>query len=185
VHISYNSPVILTFALLSALQLFLSKLTHGVSDAFFVPLYGFHLFSPSTWPPLALYVLAHASVNHFMSNMMLILLVGPVVEERYGSSTLLTMVVVTALCTSCIHMLWSPAVIVGSSGIAFMLITLAAMGNLRDGVVPLTFVLVAALYVSTELLSSLQPSNVSHFAHLFGGFMGLVLGLMCRVRIQQ
>jgi hypothetical protein len=69
---------------------------------------------------LLTHILGHASWDRLIGNFMLILLVGPMLEERYGSGRLLAIVVVTGLANA---LLTNP-VVFGASGVAFMMILL-------------------------------------------------------------
>ena len=50
------------------------------------------------------HVLGHTSFTHYVTNMALILSLGPIVEERYGSWRLLFMFAVTALVSALFHL---------------------------------------------------------------------------------
>ena len=166
--ISYNAPVVLTFALLSLLELILGYVTHGTTKEYFVS---------SSWTGSVLYVLGHSGLGHYLGNMTLILLLGPALEERYGSLVLLVMIFVTAILTASVNAALFDHAIIGASGIVFMMIVLSSMATMKSGTIHLTFVLVVLLYVGGEMLALLIPDDVSHFAHIFGGIMGGVLGV--------
>ena len=48
------------------------------------------------------HVLGHANWEHFLNNMLLLLVVGPPMEEKYGSIPLLKGILFTALVTGCL-----------------------------------------------------------------------------------
>ena len=77
--ISYNSPVVLTFVLLCSLLLAVNTLTAGAVNKFL-------MLKSALSPQLLTYIFAHADISHLTGNMMLMLLVGPVVEEKYGGN---------------------------------------------------------------------------------------------------
>ena len=54
------------------------------------------------------HVLGHAGYSHYMGNMLLLLLVGPPLEEKYGSRTLLLTIAVTALVTGLAQFIFFP-----------------------------------------------------------------------------
>jgi membrane associated rhomboid family serine protease len=178
VKIRYNSPVILTYALLSAGVLLLGALMgpRVVTQFFSAPCY-VDLSSPGFYLRLFSYVLGHAGWGHYIANLMLILLVGPLLEEKYGSRRLLVMVALTAVITSLSNLLLFHASVMGGSGIAFMLILLASFANIRKNEIPLTFLIVATLFLGQEVISSLRTDQVSQFSHLLGGFIGALFGL--------
>src|SRR5690349_4237987 len=91
--------------------------------------------------------LGHVGWDHYLGNFMLILLVGPILEERHGSMSLLLMMLVTAVVTGLVNVAFSDHALLGASGIVFMMILLASTANIRQGEIPLTFVAIAAIYL--------------------------------------
>src|SRR4029450_1313969 len=73
------------------------------------------------------HILAHESREHLLGNFMLILLIGPILEERRGSATLLVMILVTALVTGLANRCFPIMRLIGASGVAFMMVLLASM----------------------------------------------------------
>ncbi len=175
----YNAPVTLTMILVSAVVLVMNQtIMPGLVRNFFVAPPGLGVLSPAGLVRCFLFVLGHMGWPHLVGNAMLILLLGPMVEERYGSLLLLLMIGITALATGVLNGLLFPTGVLGSSGIVFMLIVLASLTNFRSGEVPLTFVLILVLYLLREFVGGFRPDNTSQFAHLMGGFCGAVFGLL-------
>lgn len=176
-RLHYNSPVILTFFLLSLGALVLNQLTAGwtnlhlfsVYRSAVTPLFFFRLFG---------HVLGHAGWEHFMGNMLLLLVVGPPLEEKYGSRTLLIGIGLTALISGALQCFFFPGVqLLGASGIVFMLIMLSSLAGMRAGSIPVTLLLVAALYLGQEVYSAVfVKDNVANFMHLVGGACGTAFG---------
>ncbi len=175
--IRYNAPVVLTFALVCAVVLAINFLTGGVSnDLLFISRRG-PLTDPLTYVRLFTHVLGHASLDHYVGNMMLFLLLGPMLEEKYGSRDLLFVIAVTALATGLINALIGNAGLLGASGVVFAFIILASMTSFRAGELPLTFILVVVLYLGRELLAGLfTQDNISQLAHILGGLSGGACG---------
>lgn len=175
---TFNAPAVLCFALLSLGALGLSILTLGVSDRMLFSVYKSSFLSPLTYARLFLHVMGHTSFTHYVSNMALILALGPIVEERYGSYRLLLMFAVTAVVSGLFHMFLGSGALMGASGIVYMLIFLASTSGSRCGEIPLTLVAVAALYLTQEILGGLfSADNISHLSHIVGGVCGAVMGL--------
>jgi membrane associated rhomboid family serine protease len=122
------------------------------------------------------HVLGHASWQHLLGNFMLILLIGPILEERHGSLALLLMILVTALVTGGAYMIFSGGALLGASGVAFMMILLASTANIRAGEIPLTFIAIAVLYLGAEIMQAFKNDGIAHFAHLIGGAAGAGFG---------
>lgn len=179
---TFNAPAVLCFTLLSLGALGLAVLTGGRSNQMFFSIYRSSFLNPLFYVRLFGHVLGHTSFSHYVTNMALILALGPIVEERYGSWRLLFMFAVTALISGLFHIfLGGNSMLMGASGIVYMLIFLASTAGAKSGEIPLTLVAVIVLYFSQEIMSGLFKSDdVSHLAHIVGGICGAVMGLFKR-----
>lgn len=178
-RLTYNSPVILTFAAVCAVTLLLDWITKGFTNRLLFICYGHgSLLDPLTYLRIFTYVFGHASFAHFAGNMTMLLLVGPIVEERYGSWNLAIMILVTAIAGGILNTFFFSTGILGASGIVFLLIILSAFGNMKKGEIPLTLILIAAIYLGQEIYAGITVNdNVSHFGHICGGVSGLCFGI--------
>ena len=176
--IQYNSPVILTFALISLVTLGLNYLTHGATNKLLFSVYRSSPLNPLTYLRMFTHVLGHANFSHYVGNFMLILMVGPMLEEKYGSSKMIFMILFTALITGLINIaFFGNVALLGASGIAFMFILLSSFVNIEKGRIPLTFILIAILYIGYEIITGVFTSdNISQFAHIIGGVCGCIFG---------
>lgn len=181
-HIQYNAPVILSFALISLLVLGLGTLTGGRSTKLLFCVYRSSLRDILTYPRFFLHVLGHSGYSHYISNMLLLLIVGPAMEEKYGSRNMLIFLAVTALVTGLSQFLFFPnSALMGASGIVFMLIMLSSLAGAQAGAIPVTLILVAVLYLGGEILDGLrQTDQISQLTHIIGGVCGIVLGFAVR-----
>ncbi len=179
----YNSPVILSFFFLSLAVLVLGIVTGGQTTRSFFSVYQSQV-SPFYFVRLFGHVLGHADWNHFTGNMVLLLVVGPPLEERYGSRTLLFGILATAVISGLLQCFLFPGTaLLGASGIVFMLIMLSSLAGMKSGSIPLTLILVAILYLGKEVYAIFFiKSNVANFMHLVGGACGTVFGYMVRKR---
>jgi membrane associated rhomboid family serine protease len=180
-RIKYNAPTVLTFTFISALVLILSQTLFPSLTLFWFMVPGRGGFSPSSlrnWVNLFSHVMGHADWTHLISNFSLILLIGPILEELYSSLHLLSMIVITALITGALNVLFFSTGLLGASGVVFMMILLASFTNFNKGEIPLTFILVLVLYLGRELFNSLSSNNISEFAHIIGGFCGSLFGFL-------
>lgn len=173
-RITYNAPVVLTFALLALVVTFLPMDTRA------------HYFAShprfidwTSYTGLFTHILGHASWEHYLGNFMLILLLGPILEERHGSLNLFIMMMLTALVTGLINVGFSSNILLGASGIVFMMILLASTANIRAGEIPLTFIAIAVIYLGGEIYRAFtSDDNVSRMAHLIGGLAGAAFGFI-------
>lgn len=180
-RIQYNSPVILSFTLISLLALFLNWLTRGFTNSLLFSVYRSSFSNPLTYVRLFGHVFGHANLEHYAGNMMMILLLGPMVEERYGSRMLVIMMAITAFVTGITNMLLFPnAALLGASGLVFLLIVLSSMVGFSDGRIPLTLILVLILYLGQEVVNGIfTKDNISHITHILGGLCGCAFGFLC------
>ena len=178
IRLSFNSPVILGFTLACFIVLILDKVTGSASTRAFFSVYRSSLASPFTYIRFFGHVLGHASWDHFFGNIMMLLVVGPLLEEKYGSANILFVILTTALVTGVINFILFPHVqLLGESGVVFAFILLASFTSIEDGKIPLTFILVALIYIGQQVYDGLFiRDNVSNLTHILGGIVGSSLG---------
>ncbi len=183
-QIQYNAPVTLSIFFLSLAVLILGQLTGNWTTAHLFSVYRSSLLDPLFYVRLFGHVLGHAGWSHFLNNMLLLLVVGPPLEEKYGSRTLLGGFAMTALVTGILQCLLFPgSALLGASGIVFMLIMLSSLAGMRSGTIPLTLILVAALYLGQQVYDIVfVRDNVANFMHIAGGVCGTAFGFTVRKR---
>jgi len=131
--IKFNSPVVLTFAVLSLAATLLGMFSSGISRTLFMT-YHSSLANPLTYLRFFTHVLGHAGWQHFIGNMSYILLLGPMLEEKYGAKDLITVICTAALATGLINYIFFPGIaLCGASGVVFAFILLTSFTNFRDG----------------------------------------------------
>jgi rhomboid protease GluP len=176
--ISYNAPVVLTFALVSLIALILNMLTNGMTNRLFFSVYRSN-FSLAYVIRLVGHCLGHANWSHYAGNMTLFLLLGPILEDKYGSGKLLLMIVITAVISGLLNILLFPQIaLLGASGIVFMFIVLTSASCMVDDRIPLTMILIIVIYLGAEVMNALtKQDSISQFTHIIGGVCGAVFGL--------
>ena len=176
-RIQYNAPVVLTFALLSILVLGLAQLTGGSSDRLLFSVYRAPLTDPLMYPRLFLHVLGHANMAHYLNNFMIILIIGPMLEEKYGAKNIVIMMVITAFITGILHIAIAENAKLGASGIVFMMILLGSFANIQRGKIPLTLILAVAVFLGREVVSAITlDNNIAYMSHIVGGICGAIFG---------
>ena len=182
--IRFNAPVILSFALLSLAALVLGSITDGYTTAAFFSVYRSSLADPLTYVRFFGHVLGHSGYSHYMGNMLLLLLVGPALEEKYGGGRLTLAIALTALITGLVHFIFFPSTaLLGASGVVFMMIVLSSFTEMKKGGIPITLILVVILYLGQELLAGLSGvDNVSQLTHIVGGVCGIIFGFSFKGR---
>ena len=174
IRLSFNSPVILGFTLACFIVLILDKVTGSASTLALFSVYRSSLASPLTYIRFFGHVLGHASWDHFFGNIMMLLVVGPLLEEKYGSANILFVILATALVTGVINFIFFPHVqLLGASGVVFAFILLASLTSIEEEKIPLTFILVALIYIGQQVYDGLFiRDNVSNLTHILGGIVG-------------
>ena len=176
--IQYDSPVILTFALLCLGALFANSLTDGWANTNLFSVYSSSLSDPLTYVRFFGHVLGHGDFSHYFGNICLLLVLGPVVEQRYGCLNVLLSIVITTLVSGIIHFVFFPATaLLGASGIVFMMIFLSSISGLRGGNIPVSLILVGFIYLGQEVYDLFFAiDDVSQITHIIGGVCGIICG---------
>ncbi|HEY8401057.1 MAG TPA: rhomboid family intramembrane serine protease [Cytophagaceae bacterium] len=181
--VTYNSPVILTFTFLCTTVLLITQGVEpekpiGVFAQAFMVFPAFEKTNPMDYFRIVSHSLGHANWLHLFGNLSLILVIGPILEEKYGSLNLLAMMLITAIVTGVLNILFSDTALLGASGIVFMFIILSSFVNFRQGQIPLTFILVFILYIGKEVMQGLNEDSISQFTHIIGGICGGIFGFI-------
>lgn len=173
-----NSPVVLGFTFICVIALIVNTLTGGSSNALIFSVYRAPLNSPWTYVRFFGHVFGHANWSHLTGNLMLLLITGPMLEERYGSKNLSLVIAVTAVITGLVQFIFFPhSALLGASGVVFAFILLSSITGFREKEIPLTFILVAVMYLGQQIYEGFAVSdNVSQLTHIVGGIVGAVMG---------
>ena len=176
--IKYNSPVSLSFVILCFGVTIAGIITNGYITETFFSVYRGSLDDILSIIRLISHVIGHVGMNHFMSNAMYILLLGPMLEEKHGSKVMFGVIIFTAIATGIIHcLLWENIILCGASGIVFAYIVLSSFTAFKEGEIPLTFILVVTLFIGTEVYTGIiMQDNISNISHIIGGVTGAIVG---------
>lgn len=179
--IQYNAVVILSYFFICLVILILDKLVQGrLVNNLFSTGRNDSLLNPLTYFKLISHSLGHSSWDHLYNNFLKILLIGPLIEEKYGSLNLLIMIILTSLIIGIINRIFSKNRILGASGIAYMLIVLCSFVNIEFGKIPITVVLIILFFVVDEIINLLKrkKDGISHLGHVTGAICGILLGIL-------
>ena len=178
ITLKYNAPVTLTFALLSLLALALGELTDGWTTQNLFCFYKSSLSDYLTYPRAVLHVLGNTSLTTCTGNIIILLVIGPAAEERFGSAKVLSAVLLTAIAGALIMwFLFPDATLMGASGVLFMMMVLASFASMRGGAIPITLILVLILYLGSEVVQAISgQAGLQELTHIAGGVVGMLLG---------
>jgi len=170
--------VVLTFVLLCFGATLAGQLTGGLATQQFFMTYRGSLGSPMTYLRFFTHVLGHADWGHFIGNASYLLLLGPMLEEKHGAARMLEVILITALITGIVNAVLFPhTAVCGASGVVFAFILMTSFTGFREGEIPLTFILVAVIFIGQQVYDGLLVrDNISNLSHILGGVTGTVTG---------
>ena len=113
-----------------------------------------------------------------MGNAVYILLLGPMLEEKYGSKAMIKAILITAVVTAAVNCIFFPNVaICGASGVVFAFIIMTSFTGFNTGEIPLTFILIAVIFIGQQIYDGIfAKDSISQFSHILGGIVGGVIG---------
>lgn len=170
--------MILAFVFISFGAVAANYLTLGASNKLLFMTYHSSLANPLTYVRFFTHVLGHAGWSHYIGNMMYILLLGPMLEEKYGAPKILEVILTTALVTALLNYFLFPGIaLCGASGVVFAFILLTSFTGFNEGEIPLTVILVAVIFIGQQVYEGVfLQDNVSNLSHIAGGLIGAVTG---------
>lgn len=181
--VSINAPVTLAYVFVSFVILVIGLVTGGRSTQLLFMTWHSSLLSPLTWLRFFTHVLGHAGWAHYMGNMAYILLLGPMLEEKYGTARIIEVIAMTALITALVNYIFFPSsALCGASGVVFAFILLSSFTGFRQGEIPLTFILAAVFYIGQQAAQGLfVRDQISQLSHIIGGLVGACAGFALNV----
>ena len=176
--LTYNSPVVLTFVIVSFGVMVANYLTAGLSNKLLFMTYHSSLASPLTYVRMFTHVLGHSGWSHYIGNMMYMLLLGPMLEEKYGSRSIIEVILVTGLVTGLVTWFLFPNIaLCGASGVVFAFIMMTSFTSFKEGEIPLTVILVAIIFIGQQIYEGIfVQDDISNMAHILGGIVGAIAG---------
>lgn len=177
-RVTFNAPVVLSLVAISFVATLLNYITLGATGRLLFMTYHSSMLSPLTWVRAFTHIFGHADWAHLIGNMSYLLLLGPMLEEKYTSKTLMVIVAITAVMTSIVNYILFPNVaLCGASGVVFAFILLSSFTSFKEGEIPITFILVAVFFIGQQIYEGIAVrDNISNMAHIVGGVVGGVIG---------
>lgn len=176
--ITFNAPVVLTFVVICFIATILGIITQGRNTQAVFMTYHSSLKNPMTYIRFIIHVFGHLGWGHFIGNASYLLLLGPMLEEKYGSDRIIIVIAITALATGLINYIFFENVaLCGASGVVFAFIVLASFTGFKAGEIPLTFILVVIIFIGQQVYEGITiQDNISNMAHIVGGIVGACVG---------
>ncbi|MCR5764442.1 MAG: hypothetical protein K6G09_00540 [Treponema sp.] len=185
IKFNYDAPVTLTFTLLSVLLfvidfIFLKERLN--SSIFITPTvsgdFQFSFSSLNSYLRLFLYIFGRESTLLFFSRLVIITLLGPRMEERYGSAVIGIMILVSTFFTGVLFASCCKVSFNGSTPIVFMLILLDMLFHISKKTVSLSSALATALFIACLFINPNENGLVGILIVLAGGLCGSLFAFM-------
>lgn len=180
IRIKYNAPVSLTIVILSSVVFALNHYVNNFLISNWFTADGtltFNYSDPIAYIRFITHTLGHYDLNHIIYNSLLLILTGPILEEKYNSKTLLALIVTTAIVSGAINAFFIEAYLLGASGIVYLFIVLISFTNIEKGEFPLSVVIALGLFMYQDL-SREDLAEISILTHIVGAVIGLLYGLI-------
>ncbi len=176
----FNAPVTLVFSIVCVIAFLLDGITDGKSTISLFSVYRAPLSHPLTWLRCFFHIFGHVDWAHLSGNIMYLLILGPMLEEKYGTLNIIVVIAAAAFFTGVINMIFFPQVMLfGASGVVFAFILLSSITSSGDGRIPVTFLLVALFYLGGQIYDGLfVTDHISQLAHIIGGIVGTGMGFL-------
>lgn len=176
--VTFNAPVTLGFVIICFIVTLLGVVSNGRIIQRVFMTYHSSLANLMTYVRFITHIFGHYGWSHFIGNASYLLLLGPMLEEKYGSKELIEVIGITAVVTGLVNYIffWNVG-LCGASGVVFAFIILASFTGFKEGEIPLTFILVAVIFIGQQVYEGIAvQDNISNMAHIIGGIVGAVIG---------
>ena len=192
--LTFDFPVTVTFVIVSLVLFLLDVyafkgkmfssilICHGSKQAL-VP---FNFKSPADFAGLFFYVFGNVGWEMLFANLTIILLLGQILEERYGSVMLGPMMFISTMISGVLTACISTVPLTGAGCIIFMMAVLVSLTELTKKRIPLSCLLVFVLFLSFEIFRAAKGSSGQDamqkvcgvLIEMIGGICGSIFGFL-------
>lgn len=178
--ITFNSPVVLIYLAACFVATLLGTITAGKSTELLFSVYRSSMADPLTYLRFFTHAVGHSGWEHFIGNASFLLLLGPMLEDKYGKRKITEVILVAALASGFLNFAFFPSIaLCGASGVVFAFILLTSFTGFKEGEIPITFLLVAVIFIGKQIYEGIAvQDNISNTAHIVGGIVGAVFGYL-------
>lgn len=174
--ITFNAPVVLAFIIISAVATYIGQ---SVSSSLMSKIFMVYHSSPKdpfTYIRMVCHVFGQSNWQHYLVNATYLLLLGPMLEEKYGGKRIIIVMLVTALVSGLIHyFFFQNQVLCGASGIVFAFILLTSFTGIKKGEIPVTFILIMVIFLGQQIYDGITSiGSISHLSQIIGGVVGCI-----------
>ena len=188
--VSYDAPVTLSFVIICAFFFLLNSfviksgalgkvLASPTTQAGALP---FIVKQPLSYVRLLLHVFGSADGAGLITNLILVMLLGPAMEERYGSVIIGTMIFVSALFSGVLNACFCDESLVGAVPVVCMMIFLNSFMSFSKKTLPLSFAAVIVLFVFLEVFSGAGAVRI--IICIAGGLCGSLFAFLTSPKVK-
>lgn len=140
----------------------------------------FNFKNPVHYLRILLHVFGHSNWIHFSCNFSLILILGPILEERYGSPAIIIMSSVAIIVSGLLNACFFTSAIMGADSIVFMMILLSSYAALTKGEIQIPVVMLFILFICMEFFMEISGGikDIAKISQLAGGICGSMFGFL-------
>lgn len=187
---SYDAPVTLTFVIVCAVLFLLNNLViknGALSNVLASPTsqtgaLPFIVKQPLSYLRLLLYIFGSGEEVIYLTNLMIILMMGPAMEERYGSVIIGIMIFVSALFAGVLNACFCADSLVGAVPVVCMMIFLNAFMSFSKKTVPATFLAVIVFFGFFSISSGM--SAIRLIICIAGGLCGSLFAFLTSPKVK-
>ena len=181
---SFDAPVTLSFVIISVILFILNNLviksgalggvlSSPTAQAGSLP---FIVNQPVSYLRLFLYIFGAGEVSSYMTDILIILMLAPAMEERYGSVIIGIMIFVSALFSGVLNACFCTECLTGAVPVICMMIFLTAFMSFSNKTVPITFIATIIAFGYLAITSGL--SAVRLIICVAGGLCGSLFAFL-------
>lgn len=189
----YDSPVMLTFAFLTLITFVLDTFAFKgkLKDVWLITptaAGGAFPFAFSDFPSilrLFIHIFGYSDSPILICNLIFILLLGPQMEERYGSVIIGIMIFVSALFSGVLNACFCQNAVCGADPVVFMLILLWTMMHLSRSKISASAIAVIALFIVMEIFRKNPNGVVGVVIVAAGGLCGSLFAFLASPKARK
>lgn len=188
----FDSPVTISFSLLSVLLFVLNCLafkgtldvkilSSPTTSAGPIP---FMATQISSYLRLFLYAFGSQNFVGLLSNLLFLLMLGPVMEERYGSLVIGIMMAVSVLFSGVLNTCFCETSLQGCMPIIFMMIFLNSFMSFSKKKIPVSFLVIFVFYIAREVSGKTFSEIVGLIICITGGLCGSLFAFLTSPKVR-
>lgn len=144
----------------------------------------FNVASVKSYVQMIFYIFVPTSVNILFTDLILILLLGPTLEDRYGITVIGVMIFICALFSGVLNACFCKNSLTGPSCIVYMMIFLNIFFSLIKKKIPLSFVVIFVLLIVKDVLVPSENGIVGIIVNICGGLCGSLIAFLASPKVR-